>query len=132
MQEDIKKEPLDISGMHYGAKSRIFKNAQMLRENMTEPEKVVWEYLRNRPFGFKFRRQHPIHNYILDFYCHKKRLCIEVDGGYHADKIQLEKDLERTRSLIHIGIREIRFSNDQVLNHFEEVELEIISQLQAK
>lgn len=131
MKKDIKTDPLDISGMHYGAKSRIFKNALKLRENMTEFEMVVWEYLRNRPLGFKFRRQHPVHTYILDFYCHKKRLSIEVDGGYHTNKNQKEKDLERTDYLNHIGIKEIRFSNDQVFNHFEEVKLEIMSELQG-
>lgn len=130
MKKDIKTDPLDISGMHYGAKSRIFDNARKLRENMTKPEKVVWELLRNHPFGFKFRRQHPVHTYILDFYCHEKRLSIEVDGEYHTEKIQEEKDLERTRYLNHIGIKEIRFSIDRVLNHFEKVELEIKNELQ--
>lgn len=130
MKKVIKTDLLDISGMHYGAKSRIFDNARKLRENLTEQEKVVWEYLRNRPLGFKFRRQHPVHTYILDFYCHEKRLSIEVDGGYHTEEDQEEKDLERTRYLNQIGIKEIRFSNDQVLNHLEKVQLEIKKQLQ--
>ncbi|NEN24593.1 endonuclease domain-containing protein [Cryomorpha ignava] len=116
--------------MHYGAKSQIFDNARKLRENMTEPEKVVWELLRKRPLGLKFRRQHPVHIYILDFYCHEKRLSIEVDGGYHIDNEQVAKDLERTSFINQIGIKEIRFSNDQVLNHFEKVELEIKKILQ--
>ena len=130
MKKDIKTDPLDISGMHYGAKSQIFDNARKLRENLTEIEKVVWELLRNRPLGFKFRRQHPVHTYILDFYCHEKRLSIEVDGNYHTEKDQKEKDLERTKYLNHIGITEIRFSNEQISNHFEKVELEIKKMLQ--
>lgn len=129
MKKVTKSDPLDISGMHYGAKSVIFDNARKLRENMTESENVVWEYLRNRPLEFKFRRQHPVHTYILDFYCHEKRLSIEVDGGYHIDIGQKEKDLERTKYLNDIGINEIRFSNEQILNDFEKVQLEIEKQL---
>lgn len=130
MKKAIKTDPLDISGMHYGAKDRIFDNARKLRENLTEQERVVWEYLRNRPLGFKFRRQHPVHTYILDFYCHEKRLSIEIDGSYHTENDQIERDMERTRYLNEIGIKEIRFSNDQVFNHLEKVQSEIKKQLQ--
>ena len=129
MKQDNKTDPLDISGMHYGARSKIFDNARKLRENMTDTEVMLWQYLRTHPLGFKFRRQHPVHNYILDFYCHKKRLSIEIDGGYHADGDQRAKDQERTDYLSYIGIKEIRFSNNQIAHHFEEVKSEIRSEL---
>jgi len=129
MNKDTKEAPLDISGMHYGAKRQLFDNARKLRENMTESEKLLWQHLRRRPLGFKFRRQHPIHVYILDFYCHKKRLPIEIDGGYHANENQREKDLVRTSYLKKIGINEIRFSNDQIFNQLKEVKLAIRSEL---
>ena len=117
----MKKDPLKISGMHNGATPKVFRNAASLRENMTEPEKVLWEYLKTKPMGLKFRRQHPISGYVLDFYCHKLRLSIEIDGGYHLQKEQREKDLERTDYLKGLGISEIRFTNEQVLNHYDDV-----------
>lgn len=86
---------------------------------MTEPEKKLWEYLRLKPQGFKFRRQHPIGSYVLDFYCHKLRISIELDGGYHLLREQKEKDESRTQYLNELGIKEYRFTNKEVLNHFE-------------
>jgi len=117
----MKKDPLKISGMHNGATPKVFRNAASLRENMTEPEKVLWEYLKTKPMGLKFRRQHPISGYVLDFYCHKLRLSIEIDGGYHLQEEQREKDIERTDYLKGLGISEIRFKNEQVLNEYETV-----------
>jgi very-short-patch-repair endonuclease len=107
--------------MHDGATPKVFKNAAKLRENMTEAEIRLWEYLRTKPQGFKFRRQHPIAGYVLDFYCHKLRLSIEVDGGYHLKKEQKEKDIERTAYLNSVGIIEYRFTNEQILNQYETV-----------
>ncbi len=72
-----------LESMHDGASPKIFRYAHILRKNMTEPELKLWEFLKKHPLGYKFRRQHPIHKYILDFYCHKKRLSIEVDGKNH-------------------------------------------------
>jgi very-short-patch-repair endonuclease len=110
---------LKISGMHDGATPTIFKNAFKLRQNMTEPELLLWEYLKTKPLQFKFRRQHPISRYVLDFYCHKLRLSIEIDGGYHLNTEQKIKDSERTEYLNSVGITEIRFKNDEILNRFE-------------
>jgi len=117
----MKKDPPKISGMHNGATPKVFRNAAKLRGNMTEPEKKLWDYLKTKPMGFKFRRQHPISGYALDFYCHKIRVSIEIDGGYHLQKEQREKDLERTDYLKGLGISEIRFTNEQVLNHYDDV-----------
>ncbi len=121
----MKKDALKISGMHDGATPIVFRNAAKLRENMTEPEKLLWEFLKTKPIGFKFRRQHPIAGYVLDFYCHKLRLSIEVDGAYHLKKEQLEKDKERTSYLVNLGIEEIRFTNNNVLKNLSET-IEII------
>jgi len=114
----IKKDPLQMEGMHYGATPKVFRNAARLRKNMTDPEKKLWEYLKTQPLGYKFRRQHPISKYILDFYCHKLRLSIEVDGGYHLTKEQREIDNQRTEFLKSVGITEIRFTNQEILNQF--------------
>ncbi len=105
--------------MHNGAHAKVFANAAKLREKMTEPEKKLWKYLRLKPQGFKFRRQHPIGLYVLDFYCHKLRVSIGLDGGYHLTREQREKDQSRTQYLKELGIKEHRFANKEVLQHFE-------------
>ena len=115
----MKNDPLKISGMHDGATPKVYRNAAKLRENMTEPEIKLWDYLKTKPMGFKFRRQHPIAGYILDFYCHKLRISIEVDGGYHLNKEQKELDTQRTEYLKSVDITEYRFTNEEILNQFE-------------
>lgn len=117
----MKKDSLKISGMHDGATLKVFRNAAKLRENMTEPEIRLREYLKTKPQGFEFRRQHPKAGFVLDFYCHKLKLSIEVDGGYHLNKEQKEKDIERTAYLNSLGIIESRFTNEQILNQYETV-----------
>ena len=115
-----KKDPLKLEGMHYGATPEVFRNAAKLRENMTDPERKLWEYLKTKPMGYKFRRQHPISRYILDFYCHQLRLSIEVDGGYHLTIEQREIDNQRTEYLESVGITVYRFTNQEILNQFEQ------------
>jgi very-short-patch-repair endonuclease len=112
-------DPLKESGMHHGAKPEIFRNAAKLRENMTEAELKLWEFVRKKPLGYKFRRQHPIGVYVLDFYCHKLRISIEVDGDYHLNNEQKEQDAERTAYLNSLGITEYRFTNKEVSKDFD-------------
>ena len=103
--------------MHAGAKAELFKLARELRKNQTESEKVLWEVLREfRSYGYVFRRQHPIDIFIADFYCHKLSLIIEVDGGVHSSEEARKHDEGRSAELEKIGIRVIRFTNEQVLN----------------
>lgn len=112
--------------MFYGASNLIFENARELRNNLTETERILWNILKEYKLrGFKFRRQHPIANYIADFYCHKAKLIIEIDGGYHNNKEQILIDKERTAYFVEIGLREIRFSNQQILFEIESVLNEI-------
>lgn len=127
----MKKDKANISGMHHGATPSVFRNAVKLRASMTETECILWNYLKTKPQGFKFRRQHPIAGYVLDFYCHKLKLSIEIDGGYHLKQEQIEKDKERTIYLQDIGISEIRFTNDQVINEFEALIDQINSKLRV-
>ena len=113
-------------GMWKGAPTSSFGKAKALRMNETEAEKLLWEKLKNNQLGgFKFRRQHPISLYIADFYCHKLKLIIEIDGEYHFRKEQIPKDEERTKVLEFNGVNVIRFSNDEVLNSLEKVLNEI-------
>ncbi|RLD29825.1 MAG: hypothetical protein DRI75_01975 [Bacteroidetes bacterium] len=115
--------------MHDGATPKIFRNAAKLRFDMTEPEKLLWETLKTKPEGFKFRRQHPIKFFVLDFYCHKKRLSIEIDGGYHNNAEQKEKDNKKTTYLNGVGISEMRFTNTEVLDNIDSVMSKIIYKL---
>ncbi|WP_245574880.1 endonuclease domain-containing protein [Aequorivita capsosiphonis] len=109
-------------GMHKGAPPSSFIKAKNLRLNMTIAEKILWEYLRNKQFqGHKFRRQHPIHIYIVDFYCHELSLIIEIDGEYHQKTAQINKDIERQVLLKFQDLHLIRFTNMEVINTIEKV-----------
>lgn len=119
-------------GMHAGAKPELFRFAEKLRAKMTEAEKELWEYLRRKPQGYKFRRQHPFSLHILDFYCHKLRLAIEIDGIYHEFKKQKLLDGARTDNINRLGIHELRFTNHAVLNNFEAVIQSIESYIKQK
>ncbi|WP_298269058.1 endonuclease domain-containing protein [Geobacter sp.] len=102
--------------------SDVLDNARTLRTRQTDAENLLWLLLRNRRFcGFKFRRQHPVGRFILDFYCHEVLLAIELDGSSHTDSAQKAYDDERTRVLEGAGIRVIRFWNDDVLKNTESV-----------
>jgi len=86
-----------------------------LRKRETPAEKLLWWALRNRNLAdLKFRRQHPIDRYILDFYCHEWQLAIELDGLHHFSPERRAYDAVRTRYLEGAGIRIIRFTNTQV------------------
>ena len=94
--------------------------AREMRSRMTDAEALLWMLLRNRRIaGAKFRRQHPVGRYILDFYCVEKHLGIELDGGQHAETIGY--DQQRERWLLKQGIRILRFWNNQMLAETEAV-----------
>ena len=102
--------------MFFGAKAELFTLALQMRKNPTEAERAMWKILRKfRQSGFPFRRQHPVHFYIADFYCHKLRLVIEVDGGIHTENEIPSHDEGRTGELERFGIKVIRFTNSQIL-----------------
>ena len=108
------------------AKSEIKDIAQNLRKNQTLAEQLLWSKLRSRGLSdCKFRRQHPIDNFVLDFYCSKAHLVIEIDWGQHLEEINLARDQERTNYLNQKGIRVIRFWNHDVLEHLDDVLAEI-------
>lgn len=127
----MEKGELKNGGMHNYAPPTIFKNAARLRDTMTETEKLLWGKLRLKLLGFKFRRQHPINLFILDFYCHKIKLSIEIDGGYHLTKEQQTRDKERTKILNELGIKEMRFTNKELINNIEIVMSKINAELSA-
>jgi len=113
--------------MFYGASPTIFKYAEELRKNQTPSEEILWDELKGKKLGVKFRRQHPINNYIADFYCHKLRLVIEIDGGYHTESEQKNYDKFRSDDLKEFGILVIRFANDKIISELENV-IDVIKQ----
>ncbi len=103
-----------------------------LRNNATTAEKKLWQYLRKSQLNeFKFRRQHGIGNYIVDFYCPELRLVVEVDGEIHNTKEAQEYDSERTKYLQEYNISVIRFRNQEVFNDVESVLQAIVEKAKA-
>ena len=118
---------MDSYDMFYGAMGRTFRKAGQLRKKMTGAETLLWERLNNnRLNGIRFRRQHPIANYIVDFYCHKYKLVIEVDGDYHKSKDQMQYDQKRDAILRSLGLSILRFTNNQVCHNIEKVIAKIL------
>ncbi|GEM_PF-305424 len=102
--------------LHLGASEELLRRAGALRRVMTEAERVLWNELRDRRLmGLKFRRQHPLHLYIADFYCHELRLAIEVDGGIHEHEDIREHDENRDAELERLGVTVLRFTNNDVM-----------------
>jgi very-short-patch-repair endonuclease len=116
--------------MHQSAAPHIFANAKKLRAQRTPAEIVLWKALREKQLsGFRFRQQHPIEDYILDFYCHFARLAVELDGEYHFTEEQQRVDDVRTKRLTILGIKVIRFNNQMVLHHLTTVLSNILQAL---
>lgn len=103
--------------MFYNAKADIFAKAEFLRNNMTEAETLLWSKLRNNQLGVRFKAQHPIDIFIADFYCHKLKLVLEIDGEIH--KLNKDYDEGRTAELGYLEIRVIRFTNEEIENNME-------------
>ncbi len=109
------------SNMHHKAEGNTFKFARMLRQEFTEAEDKLWQKVRGHRLGAKFRRQHPIDKFIVDFYCFEKKLIIEVDGGIHLDPDVKKNDKQRQTLIESLGYRFLRFTNDEVLKDTEKV-----------
>ena len=105
--------------LHYNRTKEKWRRKE-LRINMTEAEKILWEYLKNKKLeGYKFRRQYSVDSFIIDFYCPKIKLGIEVDGEVHFTDEAKEYDENRSGFLSDFGIEIIRFKNDEVFNNVE-------------
>ena len=107
--------------MFYKAHPLIFKKAEELRNNPTYSENLLWNYIRENQFGIKFRRQHPASSYILDFYAHKIKLAIEIDGDIHSLEDVKRNDLDRQKRLESFGIQFLRFSTQEVEKELDKV-----------
>jgi very-short-patch-repair endonuclease len=107
------------------------QRARDLRRQQTEHEKLVWQRLRNCRFAnFKFRRQFPLGNYIVDFICLERRLILELDGGQHGEPAQEDYDARRDAWLRSQGFKMLRFWNHQVNTEWEVIEDTLWEELQ--
>ena len=122
------------NSMFAGAGKFLFARAGELRNQQTFAEELLWEYLKTKPLGFKFRRQHAYGSYILDFYCHRLKLVIEVDGSIHNEEEIKRNDEIRQKQLESDKLIVLRFTNDEVRLNKEEVisKIENYLQLNAK
>ena len=110
-------------------KNRLTVLARQLRRNQTEAERQLWYELRGRRLlGWKFKRQVPKGNYIVDFVCEEKKLVLELDGGQHA-KQQLDYDEQRSADLVAMGYQVLRFWNKDVLTNRDGVLTKLLDEL---
>jgi very-short-patch-repair endonuclease len=111
----------------------VTKLARALRKEPTWAERLMWSWLRGRRFSaYKFRRNHPVGEYFLDFYCDEASLAIELDGGGHGRPSQQAHDAERTRFLGTYGIKVLRFWNSQLRRNRQEIRNIIFCALQER
>ena len=104
-----------------------------MRQNPTPSERMLWDALRRKQLkGYKFRRQHLVNGYILDFYCAAAKLGIELDGEVHSHTEQAAYDRQRSVDLAETGIEILRFWNYEVINDLEKVLEKIVSVVEQK
>jgi len=103
--------------MSLSRNKKLTKIAQNLRQNMTKEEKHLWyDFLKTYPV--QFNRQKVIDNYIVDFYCHKAKLIIELDGSQHYEEASIEDDKVRTNFLHSLGLEVLRIPNIEIWDNF--------------
>jgi very-short-patch-repair endonuclease len=111
---------LNTTEFHLPYNPKLVSRAKYMRQHPTPAENKLWqEYLRT--FKFRVLRQRPIDHFIVDFYCAALKLAIEIDGESHFTESGKSYDYERTMTLEGYGLRVIRFTNEEVMNHFEAV-----------
>lgn len=108
--------------LHKDAIGKLYQYGRELRQESTEAEKLLWAELRNRKLnGLKFRRQHPLDKFIVDFYCNERKIVVELDGSVHDEKINKDYDEARTAMLAGLNVIVLRFQNEEVISSIEDV-----------
>jgi very-short-patch-repair endonuclease len=129
----VKLRGNEKSRMYFGATPEIIRIAGELRRATTPSEKLLWTHLRKRRIdGFRFRRQHAIKDFVVDFFCLDAMLVIEVDGNVHNESYQHERDIERTEILKRFGLRVLRCTNSEIESDIEKVLQKIQKALENK
>jgi acetylglutamate kinase len=103
--------------MFYGANSWVFQKAEELRNRMTPAEEILWNAIHINEWRLKFRRQHPIANWVVDFYSHPIKLVIEIDGDVHSNEEVKKNDEERQMYLHKMGLTVLRFKNEELFTN---------------
>lgn len=106
--------------------------ARELRHPQTPAEATLWQHLRNRNLGYKFRRQHPVETFIIDFCCAQAKLLIEIDGESYLEETQMKYDQARTEYLESLGYKVIRFTNEDVRYNANAVVAKIMEEVQFR
>lgn len=107
--------------MYYGADVIGFQNADKLRKEMTVSEAKLWQRLSKSQLGVRVKSQHPIGLYIVDFYCHKAKMVIEVDGDIHFSETKQKEDIQRENEIELLGLKVIRFTNEEISKDIDSV-----------
>lgn len=105
--------------------SSFKETRRKLRKSMTPAENMIWARIRNNQLGYRFLRQYSIGYYIVDFYCPRLHLAIEVDGQHHTESEVKDYDRQRDANLNELGIHLMRFQNDEILKNIDVVVLKI-------
>lgn len=118
---DKKQDIKDLLLMGYYGNRELMKKARVLRSNMTLAEIILWSRLRSKKIdGYKFRRQQPMFDYVIDFYCDELKLIIEVDGEIHSLTEKVNSDIKRDKILKINGYNLIRLSNFEIVTDIDE------------
>ena len=118
--------------MFYGSSPVIFANAKKLRNEPTASEIIFWSLLKQHFPVYRFKRQHPISQYIADFYCHKLKLVIEIDGAFHLSDESKINDKIRDEFMQSLGLEIIRFTNQEVCEKGENVIMRLKKMIKNK
>ena len=113
----------------YSNKSFLKSRRKILRQDQTKAESILWSHLRSRKMGVRFRRQHSIENFIVDFYCHELKLIIELDGYIHGEEENKKKDKIRQNILEKLGYKVVRYRNEQIKYELKNVLQDIWNQI---
>ncbi len=124
------REEIKIGKKRILAMIKNIERARKLRKNQTPQEIILWSRLRRKQLGYKFTRQKPIGNYIVDFVCFEKKLIIEVDGWQHKEEFSGNYEKERTRFLERKGYKVIRFWNSDINTNLDNVIFKIVEYLE--
>ena len=108
---------------------KTIKRARRLRSTMSVPERILWNVLRRKQTGLRFRRQHAAGPYVLDFYCFEAGLCVEIDGRQHDWSV--ERDIQRDAWLAEQGVRTLRVAARDIMENLEGVVTYIVDAAQA-
>ena len=120
-----------LAKLHQGTKASAQEYARELRLRTTEAEQKLWDLVRNRKLkGKKFRRQHAIADYVVDFYCNESKLAIELDGNFHTETEAKDYDKSRTALLNELGITVLRFWNEEMIKNPDRVSQRISKHLE--